>query len=450
MSRAGEKLISKIIDLQDSAAVKRFNLKEHHFTTQVEKKALKFIEEYANTNKGQTPDYVTVVEETGLNYEPTSDTYEYLVKEVKEFSLGTRTLDWMQAEVGPTFSKNDKGRYDFLKWVKEGAEQLLHEHDNRTKVGTDLKRDVEVYLDEYRKRKAGDSFRVWLSRFQSVNDEIAGYISGSMYTWFGRSGRGKSAVTLAEAIYAAVQGATVLIWAMEMSTYEVLSRAFSIISAGKGVFSTKYKGIDLDAGFENKSLLMGNLGPDFEEGFEQFLKNLNEIIDGTIIIRGVDDEDFINRGLRELEEDIIATKADVVVIDPFYYLDYERNVDGTSGGAAAQTSKKLRHLAGRTKTVIHAITQAEEAPDEKDKAGIRGLRAPQRSEVKKTKALLEDASLVIGVDTLANAGEGIVSLSKGRNGGEGTEIDLIYLPNYGIIQEAPRGEEIIDQIKDEF
>jgi hypothetical protein len=450
MSRAGEKLISKIIDLQDAAAVKRFNLKEHHFTTKTEKEALKFIEQYASTNKGQTPDYVTIVEETGLNYEPTSDTYEYLVKEVKEFSLGTRTLDWMQGEVGPQFSKNDKGRYDFLKWVKEGAEQLLHEHDNRTKVGTDLKRDVDTYLDEYRKRKAGDSFRVWLSRFGSVNDEIAGYISGSMYTWFGRSGRGKSAVTLAEAIYSAVQGATVLIWAMEMSTYEVLSRAFSIISAGKGVFSTKYKGIDLDAGFENKSLLMGNLGPDFEEGFEQFLKNLNEIIDGTIIIRGVDDEDFINRGLRELEEDIIATKADVVVIDPFYYLDYERNVDGTSGGAAAQTSKKLRHLAGRTKTVIHAITQAEEAPDEKDKAGIRGLRAPQRAEVKKTKALLEDASLVIGVDTLATAGEGIVSLSKGRNGGEGTEIDLIYLPNYGIIQEAPRGEEIIDQIKDEF
>lgn len=445
MSRAGEKLISKIIDMQDPSAIKRFNLKEHHFTTEVERKALQFIENYSETNRNKTPDYTTVVEETGLNYEPTTDTYEYLVEQVKEFSLGTRTLDWMQYEVGPNFSENKQGRYEFLKWIGEESARLLHEHSNRAKVGTDMKRDGDKFLEQYEKRKAGESFTIWPSRFPSVNAEITGYTGGSMYTWYARSGRGKSVITLAEAIYSAMHGATVLIWAMEMTWFEVLARAFAMVSAGQGVFSTKYNGIDLDAGFENKQILMGSLGDDFETAFKDFLRNINDVMAGTVIVRGVDDEDFVKRGLMELEEDIISTKADIVVLDPFYYLDYERNVDGTNGGAAAQTSMKLRHLAGRTKTVVHAITQAEETSEENDDAGIRGIRPPRRSEVKKTKALLEDASLLIGVDTLAQQGEGILSLGKGRNGGEGVEIDFIYLPNYGIVQEVPSGDELVDR-----
>lgn len=450
MSRAGEKLLSKILDMQDAQAIKRFNLKEHHFTTKVERDALRFIQEYAEANRGQTPDYLTVVEETGLNYEPTTDTYEYLVKEVKEFSLGVRTLEWLKTQVGPKFSEaSNKERAKFLEWIKDEADRLLMEHTMRNKVGNDLKRDTEPFLIEYEKRKKGESFKIWKSFLPTINNEIGGYMSSSMYTWYGRSGRGKSAVTLAEAIYSAMQGATVLIWAMEMSWFEVFARAYSIVSAGQGVFSTKFNGVDLDAGFENKSLLMGNLGEEFEKGFKEFLKNINDYIKGTIIVRGIDDEDFVKRSLAELEHDIIVTKADVVVIDPFYYLDYERNVDGVNGGAAAQTSKKLRHLAGRTKTVIHAITQADETPEEVDKAGVRSIRPPRRSEVKKTKQLLEDASVLIGVDTLAAEGEGVVCLNKGRNGGEGVEIDIVYLPNYGIIKEVPSGEEAAEMLKAE-
>ncbi|SDZ05639.1 replicative DNA helicase [Thermoactinomyces sp. DSM 45891] len=448
MSRAGEKLLSKILDLQDAQAIKRFNLRDHHFSTTSEREALRFIQDYADRNKGQTPDYLTVVEETGLLYEPTSDTYEYLVSQVKEFSLGVRTHEWLQKEVAPKFSSSSNSeRTKFLEWLREEADHLLNEHSNRTSVGTNLKRDVDKFLQEYQRRKDGDSFRVWKSRFDTINQEIGGYASSSLIVWFGRSGRGKSMVTTSEVVSAAQQGATVLVWGMEMTVYEILARILSIVSADQGVFSTNYNGQVLHAGFRNKDLLLGSLHD--EQALQGFLEKLNNSISGTIIVRGIDDEDFMDRGIRTLEHDIITTKADVVLVDPFYYLDYLPG-DGTTGGAAAQTSKKLRHLAGRTRTVIHAITQAEETSAEMDESGTRSIRPPRRSEVKKTKQLLEDSTLLIGVDTLAMQGEGIIQLGKGRNGGEGVEVDLIYLPGLGIITEVPTGENVANQFLDNF
>lgn len=418
--------------MQDAAAIKRFGLREHHFLTEAEKRAFRFIEKYAKENRGATPDYLTVVQESSLNYEPTTDTYEFLVNDVKERSLEQRTFDTLQNEVAEKFGKVSP--FEFLDFLTNTAETLRKEHTSRAEVGTDAVRGTEKFIQEYEDRKAGKSFKVWSSFLPSISEAIGGY-SSNLYTWFGRSGRGKSVVTLKECIHAATQGANVLIWSMEMTTYDVLARAYSMLSADKGVFNAKLNGMDLEAGYSNKSLLMADLTDEFEEGFREFLKDLPNQLEGTLTIRGVDDEDFDKRGLRELEEDIIATKADVVLLDPFYYLDYERNIDGTNGGAAAQTSKKLRHMAGRLDCVIHAITQADETQEENDRAGVRHLRAPRRAEVKKTKALLEDAALVIGVDSLADEGEGIVSLSKGRNGGEGTSIEIVYLPNFGIVKE---------------
>src|SRR5690625_7851898 len=62
----------------------------------------------------------------------------------------------------------------------------------REEVGTDVKRDSDKFLEEYERRKAGESFRVWKSKFSAIGE----YISGNMYTVYGESGRGKSIITL--------------------------------------------------------------------------------------------------------------------------------------------------------------------------------------------------------------------------------------------------------------
>jgi len=135
-------------------------------------------------------------------------------------------------------------------------------------------------------------------------------------------------------------------------------------------------------------------------------------------------------------------------LDPIYYMDYESNTSRTAGGDAAATSKKLRHLAGQTQTVIHVITQADEDKKEKNKDGTRELKAPSRAEIKKTKAVLEDANAVFGIDTLD--GRGIIELGKGRSGGEGDTIEVVYLPNYGIVREMETGEVAAEQFENVF
>ncbi len=245
-----------------------------------------------------------------------------------------------------------------------------------------------------------------------------------------------------EAINCAMQGANVLIWSMEMGWYEVLVRLYVSISASIGVTKANLDGVDIEAGFNSRDVRQGKLPDEFESGFMEFLDKMNELIPGNIIVRAVDDEDFDSRKLRDLKADILETKADVVLIDPFYYLDYEKNTSKTAGGDAANTSMKLRRLAGQTKTTVFALTQAEEG---EGKDADSELKLPQRKDVKKTKALLEDAALLIAVDTNAEEGRGLIGLNKGRDGGEGKSAEIVYLPQFGVIKQLGGAEGSADQ-----
>ena len=75
--------------------------------------------------------------------------------------------------------------------------------------------------------------------------------------------------------------------------------------------------------------------------------------------------------------------------------------------------------------------------DDTDEDGNRELRPPKRAEIKKTKSVLEDATNTFGIDTLD--GRGIIEIGKGRNGGEGTQVEVLYLPNYGIVRQMDTG-----------
>lgn len=452
MSRTGERLLSKIIQTNDPQAVIRYNVKPEHLRTEEERKALRFITDYAAKNRNIAPPFETVIENVpDFNYEHNvGESYDYLISELKGSNALYQYLELLRGDATKKFNEaGTAGGLEYGEWLREQVQNVIDRNTLGGKIGTDAKRDTEDFLDEYRRRKSGESFKLWLSKFESVNEAIGGYFSGNMYTYYGRSGRGKSAVTLAEIVNMAMNGANVLIWALEMSKYEVLVRIYSLVAAQNGLFKTEVNGLTQGAGFETKQLLMGQLAEHHETHFLQFLKDINEHIEGNIVIRGVDCEDFTDRTIKALETDIINTKADAVLADPFYYMHTPKNASNVAGGNFAALSMQLRALAGRTKTVLMVITQAEETKDEQDEdSDSRHLRPPLRAEIKKTKSVLEDATNTFGIDTLD--GEGIIKLGKGRNGGEGTEVMLMYIPSYGIISEMPKGAAAAVGLKDDL
>jgi hypothetical protein len=441
-------LFSKIIDANDIGILTRYGITERDLPTGGDRQTYRFITEYAEKNRGQAPSFAeTVAQCPDFNYTPmVSDGYEYLAKEIKKHSAKVQFAELVNGKLGEQFEAvGQKDIFKLFEWLQSEVESIKISTNTSSKIGTDVKADAESFLDEYRKRKAGESFKIWKSKFSSINREIGGYYSGNMYTWHGRSGRGKSVFTMEEAIEAAAQGANVLVWAMEMSRFEWMARAYSSISARAGIVNANIEGVNYEAGFENRALLTGGLSDEFEAGFEVFLLQLSEgeHLPGNITVRAADDVDFFNRGVKQLEADILATKADVVVVDPIYLMDYEANTSKVAGGDVANTSKRIRRLAGLTGSVIHVITQADEVKDDRDDDGNRELRAPKRAEIKKTKAVLEDAANVFGIDTLDGAG--IIEIGKGRNGGEGTQVEVLYLPNYGIVREVATGEAVASQ-----
>ncbi|WP_276914037.1 AAA family ATPase [Aneurinibacillus aneurinilyticus] len=450
MSAYGEMILSRVVDEGTVEPLIKYGITADDMPTQAEKDALAFIVKYAEQNGGKAPSYAELAQNTEVTYIPqVSDSYEYLVRQLKANAAKLQALKMLQEEAPKKFSELDGNA--FLDWLTEESVRIKIGTNVRESVGVSIVNDTQRFLEEYERRKAGESFRIWKSKFPTINREIGGYFSGNMYTWYGRSGRGKSVFTLEEAIESAFQSATVLIWAMEMSEFEIYARAYSSISARSNVgITATIDGVDYAAGFENRALLTAQLDETYMVGFKAFLSTLNSIVPGNIIVRAADHADFEDRSVKALESDILNTKADVVVVDPFYYLDYDANTSRTAGGDAAATSKKLRKLAGRTRTVIHVITQADEVRDDKGEDGERELRPPSRAEIKKTKAVLEDAAAVFGIDTVARDGLGVIYAGKGRAGGEDATAEILYLPSYGIVREMETGEAAVAQFESVF
>jgi replicative DNA helicase len=446
-------LLSKAIDDNNVQALTKYGITAKDCATEGDRQTLRFILDYAEKNRGQAPGYAVVTAECpDFVYTPqVGDSYEFLAKEIKKHSAKVQFAELVNGKLGEQFENvGQKDIFKLFEWLQSEVESIKLNTNTSSKIGTDIKADGEKFKAEYARRKAGESFKIWKSKFPFINEQVGGYVSSNVYTVYGKSGRGKSVITLEEGIEAAMQGANVLIWAMEMGWFEVLVRIYVSVSARRGITTANMNGIDLTAGFDSAELRYGKLSEEFETAFNFFVDTLNDFIPGNITVRAVDDEDFYSRDLRALEADILETKADVVIVDPFYYLDYEVNTSKTTGGDAANTSMKLRRLAGKTHTVIFAITQAEETTETKDDDGSRELALPERKDVKKTKQLLEDAYLLIGVDTDYKQGRGLIGLNKGRDGGEGISGEIIYIPQVGVVREPETGEAAVSQFEGVF
>jgi len=444
MSNAGTLILSKVIDENNVNALAKHNVTSTHFKSEADRKAHDFIVEYSERNGGQAPSYATVTDNVpDFFYVPdVSDSYEYLTRRLYNDAGLTEFAEFVSGGTIQTLFNEHKNDVPAL------IDKLQSELDNirkrtsvREKVGTDIKTDTDVYLAEYDRRKSGQSFKTWKSKFSHIGE----YVSGNMYVVYGKSGRGKSVIAMEEAVEAATQGANVLIWSMEMPKFEIMTRIYVALSGRKGLTVASLNGVDMSAGFDANDVRKGRLADEFEIAYRAFLDNLNSELAGNITVRAVDDDDFDTRTVAQIKSDIIATEADFVVIDPTYYLDLEKNTSKTTGGDAAATSLKLRRITGQMGVVTIAITQADEKDTAHTEDGTRELELPQRKDVSKTKQLLQDAYLLIAVDTDYKQARGLVGLNKGRDGGEGDFVEIVYAPQVGIVKQIRTGADSVDQ-----
>lgn len=427
--------LNKVINEQDITPLTKYKITATDMSTRADRDTYQFIREYYET-QGEVPSYATVATSVAdFDYVPdVSDSFTYLAKQVKNYSGKVAIFQTLE---DPTMQAKFESM-DSIEFA-EYIEQAMHEIKVNAKIitglGTDVLLDGEKFLTEYEKRKAGESNKVWASKFPTINKEIGGYTEGNMYAVYGRSGRGKSIIVMEDALEAACNGAHVLIWALEMPWFEWMARAYSSLSARRQIFSAQIDGVDYKTGFYNRDLQQGRLDDAFEQAFRVFTMELGEgqHVTGSITLRSVDDDDFDQRNLAALQADIEAVSANFVVIDPIYYMDFEQNTSKTAGGDVAATSKKLRRLAGKTKSVIIAVTQAEEEKETRGDDGDRTISIPSRSEVKKSKAILEDAATLLAFDSAGDTG--VIEIKKGRSGGEGVQAELVFMPSYGIVKE---------------
>lgn len=445
VTRTGLFFINKVIEENDVKAFSRHNIKKEDFLRKEEQEVYEYIVDYARNNDGNAPSYALLADTFDhFEYVPdVTESYSFLATDIKD--IRGKALLFQMFETGEFEDNlNEKGIHDFVRWATNAFEDIGNQIDMKQKVGKSIKKDGDTYLSEYYAIKGGKSNRVIPSAFRAIGQ----YETGNSYVIYGKSGRGKSVIALLEAVVAAIAGHTVLYWGMELNWYQIMSRLYALLSGEYGLVKQRalpthrlYADSDgnITGGFNPRDLQRARLDEPTEEHFETMLKNLNSVLEGDIIIRAVDDPEFTDRSVANLESDIVATGADLVIVDPFYYMDYEANTSRKTGGDAEATSKKLKMLTGQHEVAIISLTQAEEDVNEIDEEGFRELVLPERKDVKKSMSLLHDASMLIAIDTNYKEGVGIVGINKGRDGGEGNISNIIFLPQYGLVKEADTG-----------
>lgn len=440
----GEPLLSKIIDTNDIGAIKRFQLVESDFPTEVERKAFAFIRTYAEQNGGQAPSYATITAEVpDFVYIPqVTDEYSYLVRKLKDGAGKRQLADLLNNEVAPLFNANDSET--FISLLTERLERIKMESRTNVRIiGKEMGTLAAEFRAEYEKRKAGKSFKLWRTPFAALNETIGGLYSGDIYGVMAESGRGKTYLSEVLVDELLRQGAKVLVKSYEVKAYPWLARLFSIITAREGALT--HEEMALKVGLPNKAILSGRLDADMEAYFFDMLAAINEYYPGTLLLQAKSDAE-LTRTLADLDRELhVRPDIDVVVIDPFYGLAdvYGKNANKTAGGAAEFAAREFERIIGIHDVVGVFTIQAHTERQDTEEGERREIKLPKRDQVKTTKAVLEIATNLFTFDAVD--GNGRLGVEKGRNGGEGFTVDLIALMDYGVLRELPRGAEVAEQ-----
>lgn len=447
-----ESLFSKICDENSAGVFARYDIRREHFATTTEQSAYDFIAQYATENGGKAPSYAALAAECpDITYIPgVSDSFEYLSRKIKQAAGKRRFAEFYEQEIPKLYENSDIE--SLISVLQESLESI--KLDSRTGVrnpGKTLETLAAEFRTEYDRRKAGKSFKLWKTPFPTLNAEIGGLYSGDIYGIMAESGRGKTYLSEVFADEMLRQGATILVKSYEVAAYPWLSRLVSIITAREEAF--EHSDFSAKVGLPNRAILSGKLDAEIEQFFYQIVAALNDYYPGKLILQAKGDAE-LTRSLDDLERELAQNpKIDAVVIDPFYGISdvYGRNSNRTTGGAADQAARRFENIIGASGVVGMFTIQADSRRKNNGEGAedrARELRLPTRDQVKTTAAVLEIATNLFTFDAFDGLGK--LGIEKGRNGGEGFEIDLLALMDYGVLREMETGEAAAAQFSTTF
>jgi replicative DNA helicase len=375
---------------------------------------------------GETPSLATLVSETdtGFTFEEVEESAETLVRKLREYRAKTEKQEALQRIA--------------LEWAQLGADEVTQrikaeldaidaKYGLAAQTQTDWTTDGQQRVLAYQQRKSAQQKLIYTG-FDSWNREIGPLRPGDYVVLFAPPKTGKTHMSRAFLTLPAVrQGFNVLDYALEQPRAEIEAVLDSLESAYRGVFT--YNG--QPSGFSERNILRGDLDPSQEQLYYEFVSQDRSGY-GKYIIKTLEDADMDVCNLDKIESDIDLYKPDVVLVDQASLMTYERVRDSKTGGAAEATSRRFRRMCVRKGVVGIMLVQAQVEP-EKEEDGIKVLSPPDASKIKTTKAFVEDATILVTMDS--TKGKAILKCDRGRMGGAGFTVDLQFWPNYGIVRE---------------
>lgn len=275
-----------------------------------------------------------------------------------------------------------------------------------------------------RRDQTASSIPTGLERFDR---EAGGMMKSRLITVIGRPGKGKSWLTLWAAANAVKNGATVLLYPLEMSYEETSYRLISIFSAITSGGRRIIRDQDLNLGRVNLKRL------------SKIMDSLSEQFAGRLLISDTS-ASMDAYTLERMESEVSFWKPDVAWVD--YITLMKSSVKGAeSWQQVAELSRGLKGIATRQNIVMGCSAQVNRSAIVQDKRNKKQeVFLPRLEQIAYGDSIGADSNQVISIDRV---GKYLYwSLVKNRNGPEIGRVRVVFNVDQGLLLEsADRDEE---------
>ncbi|MDA8440767.1 MAG: AAA family ATPase [Peptococcaceae bacterium] len=382
----------------------------------------KHLEEY-----GELPSISTVIQNTD-NFEATDspESVETLAKKLTDRNLKNAAKDFF---VKTANAFGDLSGIDILEQMEHKVEEFRKLSSKKGKDGVDWSVSGTERQAEYEQRKAKDFSRRIPFFFNELTDALGEMNGGYYLTIMAFTSKGKTWLGLLQALKAHMTGLNVLVESGEMSKPEVQFRLDT-----------------LAGGFNNRGLFTGALDFRDEEAYRQWLSQYNPTSGKTPLAIKTQEDWARGLSIEQIEHDLQTHKPDVLIIDQFSLIRHQTS----DRSGMTNTSRRLKELAGKYGIVVVLLYQAngdyeKRKPKEANANGDEALKElipPRISDYSETIAVIQDSDAILTFDSTTwrdqqskrQCGKALLFVAKSRAGGEGTELEMNWIPNEGVIE----------------